>query len=149
MLEAARSQGLAYIGRFDLSKAMKVAYDAHPEWFVKNRSSGPREYAGTYQVCPNGGWAQEYSFEILREGLTRYDADGLFFNMAAHRPALHRLKLGVLPQVAGQARALVGGQTIKASRKDADGRRWFDLPPVHGFEAVQFADAKASMIRST
>jgi hypothetical protein len=62
MLEAARSHGLTYIGRYDLSKAMKVAYDAHPEWFVKNRNGGPREYAGTYEACPNGGWAQEYGF---------------------------------------------------------------------------------------
>ena len=84
MLEAARSHGLTYIGRYDLSKAMKVAYDAHPEWFVKNRNGGPREYAGTYEACPNGGWAQEYGFEILREGLTRYDAEGLFFNMVGY-----------------------------------------------------------------
>ncbi|MFM2371507.1 MAG: hypothetical protein RIS85_1229, partial [Pseudomonadota bacterium] len=31
MIEAAHAEGLAYIGRFDLSKGMKAAYDAHPD----------------------------------------------------------------------------------------------------------------------
>lgn len=81
MVAAAHAQGLAYIGRFDLSKALKPAYDAHPEWFMRNRDGTPREYAGTYQACPNGGWAQDYSLQILKEGVERHDVDGLFFNM--------------------------------------------------------------------
>ena len=81
MIAAAHEQGLAYIGRFDLSKAMKPALDAHPEWFMRNRDGSVREYAGTYQACPNGGWAQDYSLQILKEGVERHDVDGLFFNM--------------------------------------------------------------------
>lgn len=81
MVAAAHAEGLAYIGRFDLSKAMRPAYDAHPEWFMRNRDGSPREYAGTYQACPNGGWAQDYSLQILKEGVERHDIDGLFFNM--------------------------------------------------------------------
>ncbi len=81
MVEAAHREGLAYIGRFDLSKALKPAYDAHPDWFIRNRDGSPREFAGSYQACPNGGWAQDYSLQILREGVARHDLDGLFFNM--------------------------------------------------------------------
>jgi hypothetical protein len=81
MVAAAHEEGLAYIGRFDLSKAMKPAYDEHPDWFMRNRDGTPREYAGTYQACPNGGWAQDYSLQILKEGVERHDIDGLFFNM--------------------------------------------------------------------
>jgi hypothetical protein len=84
MVKAAHAEGLAYIGRFDLSKAMKPAYDANPDWFMVDRDGAPRTYAGTYQACPNGGWAQEYSAQILREGLTRYDVDGVFFNMSGY-----------------------------------------------------------------
>lgn len=80
MREAAHANGLAYVGRFDVTKGMGAAYKAHPEWFVLNRDGNPREYAGTYQACPNGGWAQQYVFEIFRESLTRYEPDGLFFN---------------------------------------------------------------------
>jgi hypothetical protein len=84
MITAAREEGLAYIGRFDLSKAMKPAYDAHPDWFMRNRDGTPREFAGTYQACPNGGWALDYGLRILTEGLTRYKPDGIFFNMTGY-----------------------------------------------------------------
>jgi hypothetical protein len=80
MMEAAHSEGLAYLGRFDLAKGMKPVFDAHPEWFSRKRDGTPREYNGTYQACPNGAWAQEYSIQILREALTRYKPDGVFFN---------------------------------------------------------------------
>ncbi len=84
MIAAAHDEGLAYIGRFDLSKAMKPVYDAHPDWFMQNRDGTPREFAGTYQACPNGGWAQDYGLRLLSEGLTRYKPDGIFFNMTGY-----------------------------------------------------------------
>ena len=84
MIDAARAEGLAYVGRFDLSKAMKHAYDANPGWFMRNRDGTPRTFAGTYQACPNGGWARDYGLELLSEGLTRYRPDGLFFNMTGY-----------------------------------------------------------------
>jgi hypothetical protein len=84
MIDAAHAEGVAYIGRFDLSKAMKPAYDAHPNWFMLNRDGTPREYEGTYQACPNGGWANDYGLQILTEGLTRYRPDGIFFNMTGY-----------------------------------------------------------------
>ncbi|MFS0773288.1 beta-galactosidase trimerization domain-containing protein [Sphingomonas sp. 1P08PE] len=84
MIAAAHYEGLAYIGRFDLSKAMKPVYDAHPDWFMLNRDGTPREFAGTYQACPNGGWAHDYGLRILSEGLGRYKPDGIFFNMTGY-----------------------------------------------------------------
>lgn len=84
MIEAAHAEGLAYIGRFDLSKGMKAAYDAHPDWFMLNRDGKPREYEGTYQACPNGGWAKEYGAQILSEALRKYRPDGVFFNMTGY-----------------------------------------------------------------
>ena len=84
MIQASHAEGLAYVGRFDLSKAMKTAYDAHPDWFMLNRTGEPREYEGTYQACPNGGWAQDYGLRILEEALTQYRPDGLFFNMVGY-----------------------------------------------------------------
>ncbi|MBK6708508.1 MAG: hypothetical protein IPG54_14010 [Sphingomonadales bacterium] len=80
MIEASHANGMAYLGRFDLAKGMKPAFDAHPEWFSLRRDGLPREYNGTYQACPNGQWMQEYGIEILKEALTRYKPDGVFFN---------------------------------------------------------------------
>jgi len=86
MIEAARAEGLAYLGRFDLTKSMRTTYDAHPEWFMVDRDGSPREFAGTYQACPNGGWAQDYAPRILEEGMRRYPMDGIFFNGAGFAP---------------------------------------------------------------
>jgi len=86
MLEAAHREGLRMIGRFDLSKGTKLAYDAHPEWFVHNRAGEPQEYNGTYQACVNGGWAKDYALQILQEGISRYDLDAAFFNMTGYQP---------------------------------------------------------------
>jgi SAM-dependent methyltransferase len=80
MIEASHAEGLAYLGRFDTSKALKPVYDAHPDWFSVHRDGQPTEYAGTYQVCPNGAWLQDYALRILREALTAYKPDGVFFN---------------------------------------------------------------------
>jgi hypothetical protein len=86
MLASAHRAGLRLVGRYDLSKGTKLAYDAHPDWFVHNASGQPQEYNGTYQACVNGGWAKDYSLQILRESLSRYDLDGVFFNMTGYQP---------------------------------------------------------------
>ncbi|WP_238368554.1 alpha-amylase family protein [Mesobacterium pallidum] len=80
-VEAAHAEGLALVGRFDMSKATRLAYDAHPEWFVHNAAGEALEYNGTYQACVNGDWYQDYAFRIMDEALGRYDVDGVFFNM--------------------------------------------------------------------
>jgi Hypothetical glycosyl hydrolase 6/Beta-galactosidase trimerisation domain len=80
-IEAAHSEGLALVGRFDMSKATRIAYEAHPEWFVHNARGEPLEYNGTYQACINGGWYNDYAFQIISEALGQYDLDGVFFNM--------------------------------------------------------------------
>ncbi|MDP3673759.1 MAG: beta-galactosidase trimerization domain-containing protein [Novosphingobium sp.] len=86
MLHAAHRAGLKIVGRYDLSKGTRIAYEAHPEWFVHNKAGKPQEYNGTYQACVNGGWAKEYGLKILEESLPRYDLDGVFFNMTGYQP---------------------------------------------------------------
>lgn len=84
-IEAAHAEGLSLVGRFDMSKATRIAYEAHPDWFVHNAKGDPLEYNGTYQACVNGGWYQDYSFQIISESLGQYDVDGVFFNMFGYR----------------------------------------------------------------
>jgi hypothetical protein len=86
MLAAAHGEGLKMIGRFDLSKGTRIAYEAHPAWFVHNADGEPQEYNGTYQACVNGGWSLDYAHRILNEALSRYDLDGVFFNMTGYQP---------------------------------------------------------------
>jgi len=80
-VEAAHSEGLALVGRYDMSKATRLGYEAHPDWFVHNARGEALEYNGTYQACVNGGWYQDYSLQIISESLGKYDVDGVFFNM--------------------------------------------------------------------
>ena len=81
VLREAHGRGIRVVGRFDLSKTRRDAYEAHPEWFFRKSDGGPVEYNGLYSVCINAGWYQEHAFRILGEALDRYDVDGLFFNM--------------------------------------------------------------------
>ena len=81
MIAAAHSRDIRVIGRYDLSKGTRIAYDAHPEWFCVDELGRPFEYNGTYQACVNGGWYHTEGIDVLRETLSRYEIDGLFFNM--------------------------------------------------------------------
>jgi len=87
VLREGHARGIRIIGRFDFSKAHKDVYDAHPEWFFKKANGEPAIYNGLYQACVNGGWYREKAIEILTEALTRYDVDGLFFNMFSNPAA--------------------------------------------------------------
>ena len=75
------ARGIRVVGRFDLSKTQKAAYDAHPEWFFTRANGEPAIYNGLYSTCINGAYYREHAMTILAEALDRYDVDGLFFNM--------------------------------------------------------------------
>ena len=42
-------------------------------------------YNGQVHTCVNGGYQQEYMFEILGEAVDRYPLDGVFFNMIGYQ----------------------------------------------------------------
>ena len=84
-VQEAHEQGIRFIARLDLSKCHKHVYDSHPEWFFKRVDSKPIIYNGVYSTCINGGYYREYSFEIMKEVIGRYDVDGFFFNMFGYQ----------------------------------------------------------------
>jgi hypothetical protein len=81
VLKEAHAHGIRVIGRFDLSKAQKGAYDAHPEWFFRKANGEPVIYNGLYSTCINGDYYHVQLMKILTEALENYDVDGVFFNM--------------------------------------------------------------------
>ena len=81
VLRDAHARGMRVVGRFDLSKTQKPAYDAHPEWFFRRADGQPAIYNGLYSTCINGDYYRKHALTILSEALDRYEVDGLFFNM--------------------------------------------------------------------
>jgi hypothetical protein len=84
-LDEAKALGLRFIARLDLSKCHKHVYESRPEWFFRRADGAPQIYNGLYSTCVNGGYYQEYGFEIMQEVLDRYKIDGFFFNMFGYK----------------------------------------------------------------
>lgn len=81
VLRESHARGIRVVGRFDFSKTRQQVFDAHPEWFFRQRDGSPVIYNGLYSTCINSVWYREIAPAILREALERYEVDGLFFNM--------------------------------------------------------------------
>jgi hypothetical protein len=81
LVREAHARKIRVVGRYDLSKTAKAVFDAHPEWFFRQRNGEPVVYNGLYSTCINGGYYRGQAMKILAEGLEKYDVDGLFFNM--------------------------------------------------------------------
>lgn len=81
VLNAAHQHGIRVVGRFDFSKASERVFKAHPEWFFRKANGEPVTYNGLYSTCINGGYYRSAALAILAEALSKYDVDGLFFNM--------------------------------------------------------------------
>jgi hypothetical protein len=91
---AAHKYGMRYIARVDFSKADDSIYHQHPEWFAVGPQGQPRPmgeprygpWSLLYATCTNGAYCGEaVAHPALKEILSRYDVDGLFYNGASYR----------------------------------------------------------------
>lgn len=78
-------EGIRVIGRFDFSKLNEELAAKKPEWLYKSVKSEIVNYNGQVHTCVNGGYQQEYSITILKEALTKFPLDGVFFNMIGYQ----------------------------------------------------------------
>jgi hypothetical protein len=77
--------GIKVIGRFDFSKVDETIAGKKPEWLYVGTDGKNVNYYGKVHTCINGGYQQEYSFEILKEAITTYPLDAVFFNMGGYQ----------------------------------------------------------------
>ena len=77
-------EGIRVIGRFDFSKLNEELAAQKPEWLYKSVKGETVNYNGQVHTCINGGYQQEYSLAILKEALTRFPLDAVFFNMIGY-----------------------------------------------------------------
>lgn len=84
LINGLHAKGIRVIGRFDFSKINETLAAKKPEWLYVSTAGKHVNYNGQVHTCPNGGYQQEYGMEILREAITRYPLDGIFFNMIGY-----------------------------------------------------------------
>jgi hypothetical protein len=77
-------KGIKYIARFDFSKLDSSIAAKKPEWLFVGSNGEHQVFNGLVSACINGGYYQEYAFEILKEAITNYKLDGIFFNMMGY-----------------------------------------------------------------
>lgn len=89
LIDACHKHGVKLVARFDFSKTDDLAYQNHPEWFVREPDLSPRVFgalrpgawSNLYTTCINAGYRnQEVAVPVLEEVIDRYDIDGIFFN---------------------------------------------------------------------
>jgi len=76
----AHAAGQHVLARIDPSCAPQALAAAHPEWFARDRDGGFYAVNEFYVTCPNAGYYHERMADVVREILTRYDADGIWNN---------------------------------------------------------------------
>ena len=76
----AHAAGQHVLARIDPSCAPQALAAEHPGWFARDRDGGFYAVNDFYVTCPNAGYYHGRMAEVVREILTRYDADGIWNN---------------------------------------------------------------------
>ena len=87
LIKRFHEKGIKYIARFDFSKLDSSIAAKKPEWLFISPSGEHQVFNGLVSACINGGYYQEYAFEILKEAIANYKIDGIFFNMMGYTGA--------------------------------------------------------------
>ena len=83
-LNRLHAKGIKVLGRFDVSKINETLAAQKPEWLYVGTDGKNVNYNGQVHTCVNGGYQQQYTFDILKETIQNYDLDGIFFNMPGY-----------------------------------------------------------------
>lgn len=82
IVEECHKQGIRVIARTDFSRIQYEVYERHPDWAARTVNGDIVNFNGYVNTCVNGGYQQEYMYEILKELFTTHPFDGLFCNMS-------------------------------------------------------------------
>ena len=89
LITASHKRGIRLIARFDFSKTHDYVSQIHPEWFIRNPdgtrcaygTERPGNWSILYSTCINAGYRNdEVAVPVLREAVSKYGFDGVFFN---------------------------------------------------------------------
>jgi hypothetical protein len=80
IIAAAHARGIKAIPAIDLAMLPAHTYQAHPEWAaVEPDGKVPMRTDNLYSSCPMGGYVRDFSREVVRELVERYEVDGMKF----------------------------------------------------------------------
>jgi len=78
--EAAREEGIAVFARMDSNRAHAEFYQAHPDWFARDKSGNPYKAGDLYISCINSPYYEEHIPSILKEISAMYHPEGFTDN---------------------------------------------------------------------
>ena len=76
LAKAAHDDGLAVLARMDSNRTAEDFFQAHPDWFTRQKSGEPYREADKYVTCVNSPYYDEYLPGILREIIERTHPEG-------------------------------------------------------------------------
>ena len=78
--DAAHEEGLVVIARMDINRATEEFYEAHPDWFCRDKRGNPITSNGRYFSCVNSPYYTEFIPKILEEIIEKYHPAGFTDN---------------------------------------------------------------------
>jgi hypothetical protein len=80
LTKAAHDDGLFVLARMDSNRTAADFFQAHPDWFARDRDGQPYRAADKYIACINSPYYDEYLPDVLREIVERSRPDGFTDN---------------------------------------------------------------------
>ena len=84
IVEKCHAAGIRVSARVDSSKVHKDYLQTNPDWFTRRADGDPAYFEDCAAVCVNGAYQQERILDVLREAMTNYSLDGIFFNIPGY-----------------------------------------------------------------
>lgn len=80
LTEAAHKDGIFVMARMDSNRTTEDFFQAHPDWFTRDRGGQPYRAADKYITCINSAYYEEYLPDVLREIVARSHPEGITDN---------------------------------------------------------------------
>jgi hypothetical protein len=106
---AAHADGLFVMARMDSNRTAEDFFQAHPDWFARDRDGRPYRAADKYIACINSPYYDEYLPGVLREIVERSHPDGFTDNSWA---GLGRESICFCAHCDRKFRAATGGHAL-------------------------------------
>lgn len=80
LTKAAHDDGLFVMARMDSNRTAEDFFQAHPDWFTRDRNGEPYRAADKFIACINSPYYDEYLPDVMREIIERSHPDGFTDN---------------------------------------------------------------------